>query len=159
MKKALFPGSFDPFHKGHLEVVERASELFDQVVVAAMRNPQKATPMFDLEERKSLIEQSVAHLGNVEIVSLSTLVVDLAEALDATVIVRGLRAVSDFESELQMAQMNRQLSGIDTVFIPTSSEFSFVASKLLREVAQYGGDVSSMVPEPVAKAFMSRFGV
>ncbi|SHE73828.1 Phosphopantetheine adenylyltransferase [Ferrithrix thermotolerans DSM 19514] len=158
MKKALFPGSFDPFHNGHLEVVERASQLFDQVVVAAMRNPQKASPMFDLEERKSLIEASTSHLDNVEIVSLSTLVVDLARSLDVTVIVRGLRAVSDFESELQMAQMNRQLSGIDTVFIPTSSIYSFLASKLLREVALFGGDISAMVPPPVAKEFSSRFG-
>lgn len=149
---ALFPGSFDPFHNGHLEVVERASRLFDKVVVAAMRNPQKAGPFFGLEERKRQIEASVAHISNVEIVSLSTLVVSLARELGASVIVRGLRAVSDFENELQMAQMNRELSGIDTVFIPTSAEYSFLASKLLREVANFGGDVSSMVPDAVATA-------
>ncbi len=149
---ALFPGSFDPFHNGHLEIVERASQLFDKVVVAAMRNPQKAGPLFSLEEREAMIEKSVAHINNVEIVGLSTLVVTLARELGASVIVRGLRAVSDFENELQMAQMNRQLSGIDTVFIPTSAEFSFLASRLLREVWHYGGDVSSMVPPPVALA-------
>ncbi len=149
---ALFPGSFDPFHNGHLEIVERASQLFDKVVVAAMRNPQKAGPLFSLEEREAMIEKSVSHIGNVEIVGLSTLVVSLAKEMGASVIIRGLRAVSDFENELQMAQMNRELSGIDTVFIPTSAEFSFLASRLLREVWHYGGDVSSMVPKPVAMA-------
>ena len=157
MRIALFPGSFDPFHNGHFEVVERASKLFDTVVVAAMRNPQKATALFDLDERKELIERSTSDLPNVKILGLSSLVVDLAAEIGATVIVRGLRAVSDFENELQMAQMNRQLSGIDTVFIPTSSEFSFVASKLLREVASYGGDVSGFVPEPVASAIVAKF--
>ena len=157
MRIALFPGSFDPFHNGHLEVVERASKLFDSVVVAAMRNPQKATALFHLEERKELIEKSVAGLDNVKIMSLSSLVVDLAKEIGATVIIRGLRAVSDFENELQMAQMNRQLSGIDTVFIPTTSQYSFLASKLLREVASYGGDVSTMVPEPIARAIVAKF--
>lgn len=158
MTKALFPGSFDPFHNGHLEIVERASLLFDTLVVAAMRNPQKASAMLDLEERQGLIEASVSHLKNVEIVSLSTLVVSLARDLGVGVIVRGLRAVSDFESELQMAQMNHELSGIDTVFIPTSAEHSFLASRLLREVASYGGDISSMVPSAVAKQLSKRFG-
>lgn len=149
---ALFPGSFDPFHNGHLEIVERASQLFDRVVVAAMRNPQKAGPLFSLPAREAMIEKSVAHIDNVEIVGLSTLVVTLAKEMGASVIIRGLRAVSDFENELQMAQMNRELSGIDTVFIPTSAEFSFLASRLLREVWHYGGDVSSMVPPAVAMA-------
>lgn len=156
LKVALFPGSFDPFHNGHLEIVERASRLFDKIVVAAMRNPQKAGPLFSLEERQKLIEMSTAHIPNVEIVSLSTLVVTLANQLGASVIIRGLRAVSDFENELQMAQMNRELSGIDTVFIPTSAEFSFLASRLLREVAAYGGDVTSMVPGPIAVALASK---
>lgn len=159
MRIALFPGSFDPIHNGHLEVVERASVLFDKVVVAAMRNPQKASALFTLQERKTLLEAVVSHLDNVEIVSLSTLVVNLASQIGATVIVRGLRAVSDFENELQMAQMNRQLSGIDTIFIPTSSEYSFVASKLLREVASFGGDISRLVPAPIAKAIATKFGL
>lgn len=151
MNTALYPGSFDPLHNGHLEIVERAARLFDRVVVAAMRNPQKGEPLFTLAEREAMIEESVAHLPNVEIASFSSLVVDLARQVGATVIVKGLRAVSDFESELQMAQMNHALSGIDTLFIPTASAHSFIASKLIREVNRFGGDVTSMVPVPVAR--------
>ncbi|MHB1520733.1 MAG: pantetheine-phosphate adenylyltransferase [Ferrimicrobium sp.] len=156
MRRALFPGSFDPFHNGHLEVVERASQLFDEVVVAAMRNPQKAGPLFSLEERMELVRVSVEGMGNVSVVALASLVVDLARDVEANVIVRGLRAVSDFEIELQMAQMNRELSGIDTLFVPTSSEYSYVSSKLIREVAAYGGNVSSLVPKAVDVALRER---
>jgi pantetheine-phosphate adenylyltransferase len=155
---ALVPGSYDPFHNGHLEVVERAARLFDEVVVAVLRNPQKAEPLFTLSEREDMVRESVVDLAGVRIVSVSTLVVEVARAVGASAIVKGLRAVSDFENELQMAQMNRQLSGIETLFIPTSSTSSFVASRLLREVARYGGDVSSFVPKPVAKRLQERFG-
>ncbi|HMD45436.1 MAG TPA: pantetheine-phosphate adenylyltransferase, partial [Acidimicrobiales bacterium] len=109
MTVALIPGSFDPFHNGHLEVVERASRLFDEVVVAALRNPQKSEPLFDLAARQEMLQESLAYLPNVRIVSVSTLVVTVAADVGATVIVKGLRAVTDFENELQMAQMNRQL--------------------------------------------------
>ncbi|PZS19755.1 MAG: pantetheine-phosphate adenylyltransferase [Acidimicrobiales bacterium] len=156
MRIALFPGSFDPFHNGHLEIVERASRLFDQVVVAALRNPQKGAPLFSLAERKEMIEESLAHVGAVRVVSVDTLVVTLAQEVGASVIVKGLRAVSDFENELQMAQMNQHLSGIETLFIPTHSTHSFIASKLLREVARLGGDVSGLVPIPVAKRLSDR---
>ena len=132
--------------------------LFDEVVVATLRNPQKAEPLFSLVEREEMLTESVAHLQNVRIVSVSTLVVNVARDIGATAIVRGLRAVSDFENELQMAQMNRQLSGIDTLFIPTSSTTSFVASRLLREVARYGGDVSAFVPKAVAARLQEKFG-
>jgi len=155
---ALFPGSFDPLHNGHVEVVERAGQLFDEVVVATLRNPQKAEPLFSLSEREQMLSESLGHLTNVRIVSVSTLVVNVARDIGATAIIRGLRAVSDFENELQMAQMNRQLSGIDTLFIPTSSTTSFVASRLLREVARYGGDVSAFVPEAVALHLKGKFG-
>jgi len=154
---ALVPGSFDPFHNGHLEVVERAARLFDSVVVAALRNPQKSSTLFELDERRAMMAESMEHITNVTIVSVSTLLVDVARDVNASAIVKGLRAVSDFESELQMAQMNRSLSGVETLFIPTSSKYSFIASRLLREVARYGGDVSPFVPPPVQRALVAKF--
>ena len=138
MRIALIPGSFDPVHNGHLEVIERASRLFDEVVVAALRNPQKSAALFDDDERREMLEETVTHLANVRIVAMSTLVVNVAQEVGASAIVKGLRAVSDFENELQMAQMNKQLSGVETLFIPTSSAHSFIASRLLREVARFG---------------------
>ncbi len=157
MTVGLIPGSFDPFHNGHLEIVERASPIFDEVVVAAIRNPQKSEAMFTLEERRDMIAESVAHLSNVRIVSIATLLVNVARDVHATAIVKGLRAVSDFENELQMAQMNRSLSGVETLFLPSSSHYSFIASRLLREVARFGGDVTAFVPEPVAKRLRERY--
>jgi len=154
---ALIPGSFDPVHNGHLEVIERASRLFDEVVVAALRNPQKSEALFDDDERRDMLEETVAHLANVRVVTMSTLVVNVAEEVGATAIVKGLRAVSDFENELQMAQMNKQLSGVETLFIPTSSTHSFIASRLLREVARFGGDVTTFVPKLVAERLEEKF--
>lgn len=158
MTVVLYPGSFDPIHNGHVEIVETAARLFDQVVVAAMRNPQKGEPLFTLEERQELIEDSLAHLANVQVTMFSSLVVDLARDVGANFIVKGLRAVSDFESELQMAQMNRSISGVDTLFVPSASRNSFLASKLIREVARFGGDISTMVPAPVAARLKSKLG-
>ena len=157
MRIALIPGSFDPVHNGHLEVIERASRLFDEVVVATLRNPQKSEALFDLDERQEMLVESLAHLVNVRIVSVSTLVVNVAQDVGASAIVKGLRAVSDFENELQMAQMNKQLSGVETLFIPTSSAHSFIASRLLREVARFGGDVTSFVPHVVAQRLKEKF--
>jgi pantetheine-phosphate adenylyltransferase len=153
----LYPGSFDPIHNGHLEIIETASRLFDGVIVAAMRNPQKGEPLFSLEERQQLIEESLAHLDNVEVTMFSSLVVDLAREVNAHFIVKGLRAVSDFESELQMAQMNKGISGVDTLFIPSASAHSFLASKLIREIARFGGNVSAMVPPAVAKRLEEKY--
>ena len=156
MTSVLYPGSFDPLHNGHVEIVETASNLFDRVVVAAMRNPQKGEPLFGLDERQAMIEESFAHLDNVEVTMFSALVVDLARDLGTDFIVKGLRAVSDFESELQMAQMNHKISGVDTLFIPSASEHSFLASRLIREIARFGGDVSDMVPPAVARRLKER---
>lgn len=158
MTCVLYPGSFDPIHNGHLEIVETAAKLFDEVVVAAVRNPQKGQPLFTLEERQELLEETLGHLDNVRLTVFSSLVVDLARAEGADFIVKGLRAVSDFESELQMAQMNHEISGVDTLFIPSASSHSFLASKLIREIARFGGDVGATVPEPVAKRLQEKYG-
>ena len=157
MPVVLYPGSFDPFHNGHLEVVDTAARLFDEVIVAAMRNPQKGEPLFSLEDRKAMLEESLAHLDNVRIEFFSKLVVDVARELGANFIIKGLRAASDFESELQQAQMNKAVSGVETVFIPAASEHSFVASKFIRDIARFGGDVSPLVPPPVAQRLKERY--
>ncbi len=149
--KVLYPGSFDPLHNGHVEIIETAAELFDHVVVATMRNPQKGEPLFTLDERMAMIQDSLAHLPNVSVVSFSALVVDLARDIGADFIVKGLRAVSDFEGEMQMAQMNRAVKGVHTLFLPSASEHSFLASKFIRDIARFGGDVTAMVPAAVAK--------
>ena len=154
----LYPGSFDPIHNGHVEVVNTASRLFDRVVVAAVRNPQKGEPLFPLDDRQELLVESLSHLDNVEITMFSSLVVDLAQEVGANFIVKGLRAISDFEVELQMAQMNHQISGVDTLFIPTTSHNSFLASKLIREIARFGGNIEGMVPTPVARRLKERYG-
>lgn len=155
--KVLYPGSFDPIHNGHVELIDTAAHLFDEVVVAVIRNPQKGHGLFDLEERQAMISESLPHLENVTITSQSTLTVELARKVDADFIIKGLRAVSDFESELQQAQMNLAISGVHTVLIPSATTHSFVASKWIREIAKFGGDVSSLVPKPVAKRLAERY--
>jgi len=155
--KVLYPGSFDPVHNGHVEVVSTAARLFDQVVVAAMRNPQKGKPLFEMEERQAMLEETFAHLPNVSVTMFSELVVDLARSIDADFIVKGLRGVTDFENELQMAQMNRAVADMVTVFIPSTSEDGYIASKYIREMSRYGGDVSHMVPPAVARRLKERY--
>lgn len=157
MHKALVPGSFDLLHNGHMEVIEKASALFDEVIVAAIRNPGKQGQVFTLEERRQIIAEATEHLPNIVIDFFDGLLVDFAVKHECGAIVKGLRAVSDFETELQMAQMNERLKGIVTIFIPTGARHSFLASRLLREVARYGGDISSMVPPAVARRLQEKF--
>lgn len=151
MTVALCPGSFDPPTNGHVDVVERAAAVFEHVVVAVVENPSKA-PMFSAEERVGLLRASLRHVRNVEVAAFSGLLVDFAESRGVDVIVKGLRAVSDFDYELQMAQMNRSLRGVETLFMPTNPEWSYLSSSLVREVAKLGGSVDELVPPPVAAA-------
>jgi pantetheine-phosphate adenylyltransferase len=154
---ALVPGSFDPVTYGHLDVIERVARFFDRVIVSVIRNPQKAASLFSLEERESMLAEVTAHLPNVQIEFFAGLLVDFARIHGADTIVKGLRAVTDFDYELQMAQMNQSLSGIDTFFLATSPQYSFLSSSLVREVARFGGDVSSLVPPVVAARLDQRF--
>ncbi len=156
MTRVFYPGTFDPLHNGHLAIISVAAELFTTVVVAAMRNPSKAEPFFDQATRVELIRESTSHLANVEAVGMNGLVVEAAANAEADMIVKGLRGVSDFENERQMAQMNRHVSGIVTVFIPSTAEDSYIASKYIREITLMGGDVTDLVPDPVAKAMRKR---
>ena len=158
MATVLYPGSFDPFHNGHQELVETASYLFDRVVIAAIRNPQKSGMVFTLEERQELIRHTLRHLDNVDVVSMSKLVVDVAREVGADFIIKGLRAVSDFENEMAQAQTNLTISGVHTLFLPSASANSYVASKYIREIAKFGGDVSAMVSGTVANSLKEKFG-
>lgn len=157
MTRVLYPGSFDPLHNGHVELIETAARLWDEVVVATVGNPGKGHGLFTLDERAELARESTAHLANVSVITHSSLVVDLAREISADFIVKGLRVVSDFEAELQQAQMNHAISGVHTVFLPSATTHSFVASRLVREIAKLGGDISSTVPPPVAAALAEKF--
>lgn len=157
MTTVLYPGSFDPFHNGHRELVETASFLFDEVVIAALRNPQKGDPLFTLEEREAMIKESLAHLSNIRVMHFAKLVVDVAKDVGADFIIKGLRAPSDFESEMTQAQVNLYVSGVHTVFLPSASASSAIASKYIRDIARFGGDVSSMVPAAVLKRIHQKY--
>jgi len=148
MSGAVCPGSFDPVTLGHIDIFERVSAQFDELVIAVLVNPNKQG-MFTLEERIALIEESTAHLPNVHVESGQGLVVDFVKARGLTAIVKGLRTGTDFEYELQMAQMNKHVAGVDTFFVATTPQYSFVSSSLAKEVAMLGGDVSALLPEPV----------
>jgi pantetheine-phosphate adenylyltransferase len=154
---ALCPGTFDPVTNGHLDVVGRAASLFDAVEVAVLENPSKA-PLFAAEERVALLQEAVSDLRNVRVGSFGGLLVDYARAHGAQVIVKGLRAVSDYEYEIQMAQMNQRIGGIETLFMATSPKWSFLSSSLVKEVARLGGDVDGLVPDHVRKALVDRLG-
>jgi pantetheine-phosphate adenylyltransferase len=154
---ALCPGTFDPVTNGHLDVIGRAASMFDGVVVAVLENPSKA-PLFTLPERLALLDESLRGLQNVRVGSFGGLLVDYARAQDAQMIVKGLRAVSDYEYEIQMAQMNQRIGGIETLFMATSPKWSFLSSSLVKEVARLGGDVEGLVPDHVRKALVDRLG-
>jgi pantetheine-phosphate adenylyltransferase len=153
---AIYPGSFDPMTRGHLDVIERAAAIFDKLVVAVVVNPQKREPLFALDEREDMIEAAVAHLANVTVVHFRGLLADFVRTIDATVIVKGLRVVSDFESEMSTALMNRSLSGVDTVFLPSDPRWSFVSSTLVKEVYNLGADVAEYVPPAVLAVMRAR---
>ena len=156
MAVAICPGSFDPPTNGHIDVIERAARYLDRVVVAVIANPSK-TPLFSLDERKEMLQETLGHLDNVEVDSFDGLLVDFARARDISLVVKGLRAVSDFEYELQMAQMNASLlPGLDTMFVTATPEWAFLSSSLVKEVARYGGEVGNMVPGSVARALEAR---
>jgi pantetheine-phosphate adenylyltransferase len=154
---AIYPGSFDPITLGHLDVIERASRLFHQVYVAVLSNPNKS-PTFTTEARIELIERAIAPLTNVIAESFNGLTVNYAHQRGARVIIRGLRALSDFEMELQMAHTNKTLSGeVETLFLATASEYSFLSSSVVKEIARFGGNVSHLVPAGVAVALRQHF--
>ncbi len=158
MQVAVYPGSFDPCTNGHLDIIARASQLFEKVVVAVLIN-EKKHPIFTLDERVEMLKKSTKHIPNVEVISFSGLLAEFMKENNYSVIIKGLRAVSDFEYEFQMALTNRALyNKIETVFIPCSSEFMFLSSSIVKEVAKYNGDLDALVPKELVPQIKHRFG-
>jgi len=157
MRIAVYPGTFDPITHGHLDLADRGRRHFDRLIISILRNDEKQ-PLFDVDERIRLIRESTADWDNVEVDSFDGLLVDYARRCGASMILRGIRAVSDFEYEMQMTMMNRKLEpAIETVFLVPSESYSFVSSHLVREIARLGGDIRELVPQPVAEALARRF--
>lgn len=158
MRRAIYPGSFDPITNGHLDVIERARKLFDEVVVAVAHNDEKQ-PLFSLQDRLDLLSETAGKIDNVRIAEFEGLLVQFARKQDAGVVIRGLRAISDFEFEFQMALMNRKLdSAVETIFLMPKEEYTYLSSRIVKEIARLGGDVSGFVPACVAKALSRKFG-
>ncbi|MFE9905485.1 pantetheine-phosphate adenylyltransferase [Streptomyces achromogenes] len=155
MRRAVCPGSFDPITNGHLDIIARASRLYDEVYVAVMINKSKKG-LFEIDQRIQLIREVTSEYANVRVESFHGLLVDFCKQRDIPAIVKGLRAVSDFDYELQMAQMNNGLTGVETLFVPTNPTYSFLSSSLVKEVAAWGGDVSHLVPPQVVEALNKR---
>jgi pantetheine-phosphate adenylyltransferase len=155
VRRCVCPGSFDPVTNGHLDVIERASRLYDEVTVAVLVNTTKQG-LFPVDERMEMLREVTEGLGNVRVDSFHGLLVDHCRERDIPVVVKGLRAVSDFDYELQMAQMNHRLSGLETLFVATNPEYSFLSSSLVKEVATFGGDVRGLVPDPVLDRLVTR---
>lgn len=159
MRIAVYPGTFDPITNGHLDLVKRGVRIFDEVIIAVAPNPKKQ-PLFTLDERLRLIRESIIDMENVKVEAFNGLLVDYVESKKAVAIIRGLRAVSDFEYELQIALMNRRLNSmIETVFMMPSEEFSFLTSSLVKEVSSFGGSVKGLVPEVVERALHEKFKI
>lgn len=157
MKISIYPGSFDPITLGHIDIIERASKMTDKLIVAVLTNSSKHS-LFSVAERVDLIKESVEHLKNVEVQSFDGLTVDFAKKVGANTIIRGLRAITDFEYELQLAQTNRQVNGdIDTIFLLTNLQYSYLSSSIVKEVASYNGDISKFVTPSVALAVKSKY--
>ena len=155
--RAVYPGSFDPVTNGHIDLIQRSAALFDKVVVAILRNTEKI-PLFTVEEREAMLEEAIRDLKNVSVTSFAGLLVDFVEQLGASVIIRGIRAVSDYEYELQMALMNRRLSNkVETVFMLPAESYSFLSSKLVKEISQLGGCIHGLVPADVEKRLSGKF--
>ena len=153
MRRAIYPGSFDPVTNGHLDVIDRARKLFDQVIVAVAHNEQKQ-PLFTLEERLELLRGTIGNLDHVQIAPLDGLLVDFAVQQRATAVIRGLRAVSDFEFEFQMALMNRKLeASVETIFLMPKEEYTYLSSRIVKEIGRLGGDIAKFVPPKVVEAF------
>ena len=156
MRRAIYPGSFDPVTNGHLDVIQRASRLFDEVIVSVAYNDEKH-PLFTNAERLQLLSETVSSVGNVKVVQLDGLLVDFAKKQNATAIVRGLRAISDFEFEFQMALMNRKLeSSVETIFLMPKEDYTYLSSRIVKEIARLGGNVEAFVPHSVALALKSK---
>jgi pantetheine-phosphate adenylyltransferase len=154
---AVYPGSFDPVTNGHIDLIQRSATIFDEVVVAILRNSGK-TPLFSVDERKEMLESAIRNIDNVTVTDFSGLLVDFAERIGASVIIRGIRAISDYEYELQMAWINRRLaSRVETVFMLPAETYSFLSSRLVKEIASHGGAISGLVPEDVERRLRSRF--
>lgn len=157
MKRAIYPGSFDPVTFGHIDMIERSAKVVDELVVAVLNNSAK-NPLFSVEERVSMLKEITGHVPNVKITFFDGLLIDYAEKIDATIIIRGLRAVTDFEYELQIAQTNRIVNAkIDTIFLTTSLEYAYLSSTIVKEVASYGGDISHFVPEKLIPQIYEKY--
>ena len=157
MRRAIYPGSFDPVTFGHIDMIERSAKIVDELVVAILINSAK-NPLFSVEERVSMLREITGHVPNIKITSFHGLLIDYARKVDASIIVRGLRAVTDFEYELQIAQTNRIVDDrVDTVFLTTSLEYAYLSSTIVKEVASYGGDISHFVPEQLIDRIYAKF--